>query len=159
MKRLWLGSSLLLALIFPGIGHGNGVPVTRIHDIQGAAHTSPLVLQSVANVPGIVTAKLSNGFFMQDPNPDADVATSEGIFVFTSSAPTVNIGDAVQVSGTVTEFRPGGSSGGNLTNTEIGRPGLTITVLSTGNALPAPVVVGTGGRIPPSAVIAGSRCS
>ncbi len=52
--------------------------------------------------------------------PDADVATSEGIFVFTSSAPSVSVGDSVKVSGTVQEFRPGGSDGlTNLTTTEI----------------------------------------
>ena len=41
----------------------------------------------VADVPGIVTARRSNGFYLQDPEPDADPATSEGIFVFTSTAP------------------------------------------------------------------------
>ena len=62
-------------------------PPTFIHDIQGAAHISPLVGQTFGNVPGIVTAKRSNGFNLQDPNPDTDPATSEGIFVFTGSAP------------------------------------------------------------------------
>ncbi len=55
----------------------------RIRDIQGAAHLSPLNGQSVSAVPGIVTGVRSNGFYLQDPNPDANVATSEGIFVFT----------------------------------------------------------------------------
>ena len=59
-------------------------PPTLIHEIQGAGHLSPLSGQAVANVPGIVTARRSNGFYMQDPAPDADDATSEGIFVFTS---------------------------------------------------------------------------
>jgi predicted extracellular nuclease len=123
----------------------------RIHDIQGAAHLSPMVGVTVANVPGIVTAKLSNGFYLQDPNPDANDATSEGIFVFTSSAPTVNPGDSILVGGTVSEFRSGGAGSTNLTNTEIGSP--TISIQSTGNSLPAPVVIGTGGRIPPMNVI------
>ena len=95
---------------------------TRIRDIQGAAHLSPLATQTVANVPGIVTAKTSNGFYLQDPSPDANDATSEGIFVFTSSLPTVNVGDSVLVGGTVAEFRPGGSSSTNLTTTEISGP-------------------------------------
>src|ERR671922_17222 len=69
-------------------------PPVAIHEIQGASHISPKAGQNVANVNGIVTAKRSNGFYMQDPNPDADPATSEGIFVFTSSAPSsVNVGD------------------------------------------------------------------
>src|SRR5215204_4509263 len=49
----------------------------RIHDIQGAAHLSPRTGQVVTNVPGIVTATRTNGFYLQDPSPDADPATSE----------------------------------------------------------------------------------
>ncbi|PYJ08196.1 MAG: hypothetical protein DMF06_13450 [Verrucomicrobia bacterium] len=124
---------------------------TRIHDIQGAAHLSPRTGQTVASVPGIVTAKVSNGFFLQDPSPDANDATSEGIFVFTSSAPTVNVGDSLLVGGTVAEFRSGGASSTNLTTTEISSP--TISVQSTGNPLPPPIIIGTGGRIPPTTVI------
>src|ERR687888_582798 len=131
---------------------GTVAPPVAIHDIQGAAHLSPKAGQTVSNVNGIVTAKRTNGFYMQDPNPDADPATSEGIFVFTSSAPSsVNAGDAVKVNGRVSEFRPGGSSSTNLTTTELTTP--TITVLSSGNPLPAATVAGTGGRIPPNTVI------
>jgi len=124
----------------------------RIHDIQGRAHLSPMNGQSVNGVPGIVTGKKSNGFYMQDPNPDADVATSEGIFVFTSSAPSVAVGDSVKVTGSVQEFRPGGSDGlANLTTTEISGNPVVVTV-SSGNPLPAPVVIGAGGRQPPTVV-------
>jgi len=128
-----------------------GAGGTRIHDIQGASHLSPLVGQAVSNVPGIVTALVSNGFYLQDPTPDANDATSEGIFVFTSSAPTAVVGQSVLVSGNISEFRAGGAGSTNLTITEIGSP--TIAVVSSGNALPAPVVIGTGGRIPPSTII------
>jgi predicted extracellular nuclease len=129
-----------------------GTPaIPRIHDIQGAAHLSPRSGQAVAAVPGIVTAKVANGFYLQDPFPDSNDATSEGIFVFTSTAPTVNVGDSVLVGGTVTEFRPGGSGTTNLTTTEISSP--TVSVQSTGNPLPAPIVLGTSGRIPPATVI------
>lgn len=130
-----------------------GAP-TFIHDIQGASHTSPMFGSLVSNVNGIVTAKRTNGFYMQDPLPDSNDATSEGIFVFTSSVPAVSVGDAVRVAGTVKEFRPGGSGGlTNLTTTEIDNPGRTVTVLSSGNELPPPTVIGTGGRTPPSTVI------
>ncbi len=124
---------------------------TSIHDIQGAGHISPLNGMAVSGVAGIVTAMRSNGFYMQEPNPDSDAATSEGIFVFTGAAPSVAVGDSVSVGGTVTEFRPGGSASTNLTTTEITSP--TITVVSSGNPLPAPTVIGTGGRLPPTAVI------
>lgn len=123
---------------------------TPIHTIQGSSHLSPFVGNAVTT-SGIVTAKRSNGFYLQDPVPDADDRTSEGIFVFTSSAPTVNVGDAIFVTGTVQEFRPGGAGSTNLTTTEITSPIITLT--SSGNALPAPTVIGAGGQVPPSMVI------
>ena len=122
-----------------------------IRDIQGAGHVSPLKDADVAGVPGIVTAKRSTGFYMQDPAPDADPSTSEGIFVFTNSVPTVAVGDSVTVNGKVAEFRPTDLNGPNLTTTEIGGP--TVVVVSSGNALPPATVVGTGGRVPPAATI------
>jgi predicted extracellular nuclease len=124
----------------------------RIHDIQSASHISEFNGQKVADVPGIVTSLKSNGFYLQDPNPDSDDRTSEGIFVFTSSAPTVQVGDSVKISGTVTEFRPGGASGANnLTITQITSP--TIVKLSSGNALPSATILGNGGRTIPNTVI------
>ena len=122
---------------------------TKISAIQGASQISPLVGQVVLAVPGIVTAVDSNGFYLQDPNPDANIATSEGIFVFTNTAPTVKVGDSITVTGTVSEFTPGGASTGNLSTTQIGGT-LTISVLSSGNALPAATIIGAGGRVPPS---------
>ncbi|WP_326742409.1 endonuclease/exonuclease/phosphatase family protein [Streptomyces sp. NBC_01768] len=114
----------------------------RIHDIQGSTRISPLVGKQVGDVAGIVTGVRtygSKGFWFQDPNPDADPATSEGIFVYTGSAPTVAVGDAVTVSGTVTEYVPGGLDSGNQSLTQISKP--TVAVVSSGNALPAPVRV------------------
>ena len=115
----------------------------RIHEIQGAAHRSPFEGQPVGNVAGIVTFRISNGFFMQDPAPDDDPETSEGIFVFTSSLPSVSVGDSVTVNGSVFEFR---ASSTNLTITELISP--SIAVLSSGNPLPPPTV-----WTPPSEII------
>jgi uncharacterized protein len=72
-------------------------------------------------VEGIVTVERSSSFWMQDPTPDSEAATSEGILVFGSGVGAlVNVGDQVRVSGRVVEFRPGGASGtDNLTTTEI----------------------------------------
>ncbi|MEU0341612.1 endonuclease/exonuclease/phosphatase family protein [Streptomyces bobili] len=115
----------------------------RIHDIQGTTRISPYAGKQVTDVTGIVTGVRgygsSRGFWIQDPTPDADPATSEGVFVFTSSAPKVAVGDAVTVSGTISEFVPGGTSSGNQAVTEIVRP--TVTVVSNGNAVPAATVV------------------
>jgi uncharacterized protein len=129
--------------------------VARIHDLQGAAHVSPFSGQDVAGVEGVVTVERSTSFWMQDPTPDIDEATSEGVLVFGSGVGAlVNVGDHVRVSGRVLEFRPGGATGtDNLTTTEITTPGLSVAVLSSGNPLPAPTVVGVGGRVPPSMVI------
>src|SRR6266581_1908081 len=141
----------------------DGIIHLAIHDIQGAGHISPLVGVTVLDVPGLVTATRRNGFYLQDPKPDTDERTSEGIFVFTATGPTVAIGDGVTVSGAVSEFRPGcppasctrdNSAFANLTVTEIVASSVQLT--SSGNPLPPPVVVGMGSRLPPTAVVAGS---
>ncbi len=124
-----------------------------IHDIQGAAHLSPLDGQAVVDVPGVVTRRSTNGFWMQDDAPDADLATSEGIFVFTSSAPRQLTWCSVRPcssTGPWTSSGSGGATSTNLTTTEI--TGATVEV--TGSTTPlAPTVVGPGGRVPPTAVI------
>ncbi|MET7323321.1 endonuclease/exonuclease/phosphatase family protein [Streptomyces sp. NPDC005549] len=125
--------------------HAGSAPAgsVRIHDIQGSTRLSPYAGRQVTDVAGIVTGVRdygsSKGFWIQDPRPDADPATSEGVFVFTSKAPQVAVGDAVTVSGTVSEYVPGGTSSGNQSLTEITRP--TVTVVSGGNALPAATTV------------------
>jgi predicted extracellular nuclease len=125
---------------------------STINQVQGAAHRSPKLGETVAGVTGIVTARATNGFYLQDPRPDANPATSDALFVFTSAAPTAAVGDAVMVNGRVAEFRPGGSGGTtNLTTTEITSP--QVTVVSSGNPLPAATVVGGGGRVPPGEVV------
>ncbi|MHC5764554.1 MAG: choice-of-anchor I family protein [Nostoc sp.] len=125
-------------------------PSVRISDIQGTGHISSFRNQTVSNVAGIVTVKASNGFYLQDPTPDSDDRTSEAIFVFTSSAPTVSVGDSVLVSGTVTEFRPGNDAN-NLTKTQITTP--TIVTVSSGNDLPTTTILGNGGKTIPTTVI------
>ena len=59
------------------------------------------------------------------------------------------IGDLVGVNGTVSEFRPGGDPD-NLTITQITSSNASVTVMSSGNPLPAPIVLGPGGRVPPT---------
>jgi hypothetical protein len=123
-------------------------PPVKIREIQDSAHISPKNGQTVGGVAGIVTGKASNGFWMQDPAPDANDSTSEGIFVFsTSGAASVAIGDAVTVTGRVSEFRPGSAG---LTITELTSP--TIVVNSSGNPLPAAIRIGID-RTPPTEVI------
>jgi len=124
-----------------------------IHDIQGAGHLSPYRSQMVFDVPGVVTAILSRGFFMQtaDANADASDATSEGIYVYAGGRPAVAIGDAVQVTGMVTEYYSGGSNAKNLSTTEIQMQ--SVAILAHDQPLPAAIVLGVGGRMPPTEVI------
>lgn len=138
---------------------GCAVPPTvdepeTIAQIQGASHTSPYKGKLVNGVLGVVTAVGFNGYWIQSTTPDdGDIATSEGLFVFTNKAViTVAVGDDVSIDGSISEFRPGG--GTNLTTTELTGP--KVTVLSSGNTLPAPVVLGVD-RIAPQQVIEGAN--
>jgi hypothetical protein len=128
--------------------------IVPIGAIQGAGHISPYNGQ-VVTTEGIVTVKRSSSFWIQNPSPDADAATSEGLLIFGSAAAAlVAVGDLVRVRGTVVEFRPGGAAGfANLTTTEITSPSLMVRKLSSGNPLPVPTVIGAGGRVPPTTVI------
>jgi predicted extracellular nuclease len=123
------------------------VPEASIPEIQGAGHISPLVGQTVTT-SGIVTALDSNGFYVQDPVGDGDVNTSDGIFVFTGGAPSVAVGDEVELTGEPSEFIPGGAATGNLSITQLAFP--DTTVFSSGNSLPDPVFIGSNGRIAPA---------
>lgn len=122
----------------------------RIYEVQGASHLSPLVGRTVS-VPGVVTSVRPSSFTMQDATGDGDLATSDAILVFRSGiGSTVSVGQAVTVTGRVTEFRAGGSASANLTTTELTSP--TVTPGGPGAAI-AETVVGHGGRVPPTAVI------
>ena len=124
-----------------------------IPQIQGATHFSTFDGELV-RTSGVVTATDTNGargFYLQDPVGDGNDATSDAIFVFTGASPTVAVGDDVTVKGTVTEFIPGGAATRNLPTTEIVAD--NVTVNSSDNALPAPVIIGEGGRLPPTEVI------
>ena len=115
-----------------------------IHDIQGNTGSSPWA-DFVVRTEGIVTGRKSNGYFLQMPDAgaDGDPTTSEGIFVFTSSAPpaVAAVGNRVSVLGTVAEFRPGSDPFSPPLTEIAGNPGLVTTLVSSGNPLPAPVLL------------------
>ncbi len=121
---------------FAGDTSGRGLILNddplEIFQIQGSGTSSPVVGSSVTTLDNSVTALAPNGFFIQTPanRDDNNLATSNGIFVFTGSAPGVAVGDRVNVSGTVQEF---------FEFTQIsGSP--TVTFVGTG-AVPPPVVL------------------
>ena len=94
-----------------------GKPFTFIYEVQGNGFASPID-GTLVDVEGIVTGDFQDGlagFTIQDESGDGDIATSDGIFVY-SSSPDVNIGDYVRVSGYVDEY---GDPFENQTLTEI----------------------------------------
>ena len=114
-------------------------PTHTIAEIQGTSNTSPLN-GSIVTTNGIVTGIKTNGFFMQMPVGDANPNTSDGIFVFTAGVPplSVVVGNSVCVTGTVSEFIPA-TAPNQQSQTEL--TFVTITLLSTGNALPPAMVI------------------
>jgi predicted extracellular nuclease len=117
---------------YPGDISGSCSPVVEkeIWEIQGNGLASPYAGQTVLTKNNVVTAVFANEFFIQDPTPDADPETSNGIHVFTGSAPTVAVGDLVDVQGNVAEF---------FNMTEFGG-GSAVAKISSGNPVPAPVL-------------------
>lgn len=120
-----------------------------ISQIQGEGHATAYAGQPVTTT-GIVTGVVANGFYLQDPAGDFNSRTSDAIFVFTDTAPTVAVGDSVVVRGTPEEFVP---APGSLSITELVATNANVLVLTHGNVLPDAVVIGVGGRQPPTEVI------
>lgn len=104
--------------------------VKEIYEIQGSGLSSPFANQTVTTDSNVVTAVGTDGFFIQTPSEriDVDENTSNGIFVYTNNAPSVSVGDLVDVTGQVIEY---------FGFTEITNP--TITVTGTGT-VPASII-------------------
>ena len=136
-----------------GDGQGTGTilnddcsPTHTIAQIQGSGNLSPLN-GNIVTTSGIVTGIKTNGFFLQMPVGDGNVNTSDGIFVFTAGVPplSVVVGNSLCVNGIVSEFIPAADPN-SPSQTEL--TFVTITLLSTGNALPAPVVLSSNDTDP-----------
>jgi predicted extracellular nuclease len=103
----------------------------EIYQIQGSGLESQYVGQSVTTQNNIVTIVLSNSFYIQTPDSrdDNNPETSNGIAVYTSSTPSVQSGDLVNVTGTIAEY---------YGLTEITSP--TVTEISHNNTLPTAIL-------------------
>ncbi|MDQ0270039.1 5'-nucleotidase C-terminal domain-containing protein [Cytobacillus purgationiresistens] len=138
----------------PGDGNDDpfeGIEGLRIHDIQGEGHQSPYADQNVKAVQGVVTKVVdSRNFYMQELEPDDNPNTSEGVLIY---KPTHNIrvGDKVEIDGTVKEWVLDGYAEKletDLAMTEINAQNGNLRVLSSGNELPAPIILGKDVPIP-----------
>jgi predicted extracellular nuclease len=118
-----------------------GPQVLSIMAIQGSGAKSAYDGQAV-QTSGVVTRVNSNGFFLQDPVGDGNPATSDGIFVYTGTAPTVAGGELLQLQAVVQEFNVGAAGNADTaahTVTELVGPS-QLTVLATGQVI-VPTVI------------------
>lgn len=126
--------------------------MTAINLIQGVTHRSPLEGETIAKVSGVVTAVDGEGFYLQNLTPDADERTSEAIYVDLETYSNVNQGDLVLIEdGWVREWNPAGLGENSLTITTL--VARDVSVIKQNQPLPAPIVIGLGGRIIPDQVI------
>ncbi|OYW63767.1 MAG: hypothetical protein B7Z32_11880 [Hydrogenophilales bacterium 12-64-13] len=125
-----------LALMFSPFAGAVSIP-----EIQGSGTSSPLLGQTVST-EGIVTKLNNNGFYLQDAVGDGDPATSDGIFVFTSSAPTVAVGDRVSLTAEVAEYNTGSASNPVTSANPLTELAdiVSLEVLSSGNVI-VPTVI------------------
>ncbi|POR38468.1 Uncharacterized protein TPAR_01327 [Tolypocladium paradoxum] len=133
---------------------GSAAAVT-IAQINGNRFLSPYQDKSVTGVMGLVTAVASNGIYLRSTEPDNDPATSEGLFVFSSTVgKTVKVGDVVTMNGLVKEYRWDGKADECRSNkdyiylTELTNPA-NVVVVSSGNAV-KPLVIGVDTLPPPT---------
>ena len=89
----------ILALLLIGGGLYGQIPELTIYEIQGQQDDSPYEGQDVTTY-GIVTAVAPLAFFLEERPGGA----WRGVYVYTNSTPTVNVGDSVRVTGEVQEY-------------------------------------------------------
>lgn len=114
---------------------------TPVYQIQGsgpnAAITGNVTTQGVV-VGDFEGTAAASGFYLQDLTGDNDAATSDGIFVFTGSADTVNVGDVVRVTGFARErFNQTALNGSNSNSA----PVTNIINCGTGSVAPVDVTM------------------
>ncbi len=122
-----------------------------IAEINGNKYISPYSGQTITNVTGLITAKGPNGIWIRSTTPDADKATSESIYVFSSSVGAkLAVGDIISLDGKVAEYR---SANTYIYLTEISSP-KNVLVLSSGNTV-TPLVIGKDTLPPPTVQYSG----
>lgn len=112
-EHVYLRAIMLSSLRFPSLVLlyllvGRASAQTPICAVQGSGANSPYDGQTVT-IQGLVTAVYTGsgsvgGYFLEQPDCDADANTSNGIFVYDTSPGGISIGQRVQVAGLVQEF-------------------------------------------------------
>lgn len=122
------------------------VAAVTISEINGNRFQSLYNGQSLTNITGLVTAKSSSGVFLRSTTPDADAATSESIYLFSSSVgSSLSVGDIISLDARVTQYR---STATYLYLTELASP-TNVQVLSSDNTV-TPLVIGEDTLSPPT---------
>ena len=129
-------------------------PTTAIHTVQAPGHVSPLNHQPVV-VEGVVTAVFRAGVWLQSITPDDSPLTSEAVFITTggiseTKLQRLRVGERLRIGGTVREIISRHNAGG-LPVTSISADRIEYVTESV--VLPAPIVIGRHGRVPPHRVI------
>jgi hypothetical protein len=132
---------------------GDSTPIiisnTSITNINGLKH-----LSSYNNLPvktsGIITAKSSNGFYIQDGIDNTK--GSCGLFIYTgitsSYLISVSIGDLIEITGTILEY----GYTNQLTITELSSI-TKLVIISSNNSLPEPINIGKDYNNVPNLII------
>lgn len=117
-----------------------------IAEINGNRFLSPFSGQSLTNISGLVTAISTSGIFIRSLTPDNDTATSESIYVYSSTVgDSLSVGDVISLDAKVSEYR---STSTYLYLTELSSP-TNVEVLSENNTV-TPLVIGEDTSNPPT---------
>ncbi len=116
---------------------------TPIYNIQGsglaAAITGDVTTKGVV-VGDFEGTAAASGFYLQDLTGDGNVATSDGIFVYTGSANLVSVGQVVRVTGYARErFNQTTLNGSNSNTAAV--PAANIVQCGTGSVTPTDVTL------------------
>jgi predicted extracellular nuclease len=116
-------------------------PFTPISAIQGSGPTAAIT--GAVTTQGVVVGDFegsaaNSGFFIQDPVGDGDVATSDGIFVFTGAGNAVASGQVVRVTGFARERFNQTAINGSNSNTAVVTD---IIACGTGSVAPTDVTL------------------
>ncbi len=121
----WDGDAVFYIDSVVAVAATPSIDTVSIYEIQGQTTSSPYEGGKVCTY-GIVTGVYGSGFFMEERPGGA----WHGIYVYTAGAPTVNVGDSLEVVADVQEYNG---------LTELSNP--SINVLATGLTPPGPTTI------------------